>query len=81
MDTTSSLISDIERAAAALAISPSTVGERAGQGGRFYQRLKDGARVWPETAQKVRDWIKTNEAGSDQSRRSPDPAASSGAGV
>ena len=57
---TSSLISDIERAAAALGVSPSTIGERAGQGGRFYARLKEGARVWPETAQKVQGWISAN---------------------
>jgi len=49
------LIKKIEEAAAALGVSPSTVGERAGQGGMFYQRLKDGRRTWPETAAKVVD--------------------------
>jgi hypothetical protein len=48
------LAREIEAAAARLGIEPSTVGERAGQGGRFYARLKEGKRVWPETAEKVR---------------------------
>jgi hypothetical protein len=60
MDSTSSLITQIEQAAARLNVAPSTIGERAGQGGRFYARLKDGARVWPETDRKVRDWIAAN---------------------
>lgn len=57
MDTQHDLASEIETAAASLGISPSTLGARAGQGGRFYVRLKDGKRVWPETAAKVREWI------------------------
>lgn len=63
MDNASNLITEIENAAARLNVAPSTIGERAGQGGRFYIRLKEGARVWPETAQKVRDWIATNAGG------------------
>ena len=51
---TEQLISEIEAAAAALGLSPSTVGERAGQGGQFYARLKRGARAWPETVKTVR---------------------------
>lgn len=51
---------EMEAAAARLGIEPSTLGERAGQGGRFYSRLKDGKRVWPETAAKVREWIASN---------------------
>lgn len=60
MDQTHALISEIEDAAARLGLAPSTVTERAGQGGRFYARLKAGARCWPDTAQKVRDWIAAN---------------------
>ena len=60
MDSTSSLITEIEQAALRLDLQPSTIGERAGQGGRFYARLKAGARIWPETAQKVRGWIAEN---------------------
>ena len=55
MNTTQQLKAEIEAAAQALGIAPSTVGERAGQGGRFYRRLCDGKRVWPETAQAVRE--------------------------
>ena len=54
MSITEKLKSDIEAVAARLGIAPSTVGERAGQGGRFYKRLCDGRRVWPETAETVR---------------------------
>jgi len=57
MTTTHDLIAEIEAAAAALGIAPSTLGERAGQGGHFYARLKAGKRVWPDTAQRVRDAI------------------------
>jgi hypothetical protein len=48
---------EIEAAAARLGIAPSTVGERAGQGGKFYARLKEGRRVWPDTAERVRERI------------------------
>jgi hypothetical protein len=60
---TITLRAEMEAAAARLGIEPSTLGERAGQGGRFYARLKDGKRVWPETAAKVRDYIARLEAG------------------
>ena len=50
----------MEAAAAQLGIAPSTIGERAGQGGRFYSRLKSGARCWPETEAAVRRWIDEN---------------------
>ena len=53
MQRTAPLIKAIEDAAARLGIAPSTVGERVGQGGRFYARLKAGKRVWPETEEKV----------------------------
>lgn len=54
MDTTEQLKAEIEAVAQTLGISPSTVGERAGQGGRFYARLCEGRRVWPDTAERVR---------------------------
>lgn len=54
MNTTEQLKAEIEAAAKALGIAPSTVGERAGQGGGFYKRLCEGKRVWPETATTVR---------------------------
>lgn len=59
------IIARIEDAAAQLGVAPSTVGERAGQGGRFYSRLTNGARVWPETAERVKariDAMLTKEA-------------------
>ena len=51
------LLAAIEAAASEIGLAPSTVGERAGQGGRFYSRLKSGCRVWPETEQQVRERI------------------------
>jgi hypothetical protein len=66
MESTDTLIFEIETAALALGIQPSTVGERAGQGGRFYARLKAGSRVWPETASKVRAWIAANAQASGE---------------
>lgn len=57
MDTSNTLKAEIEAAAAKLGVAPSTVGERAGQGGQFYRRLCEGKRVWPETACAVRDRI------------------------
>tara|TARA_R100001369_G_scaffold79583_1_gene109639 strand:- start:728 stop:1012 length:285 start_codon:yes stop_codon:yes gene_type:complete len=57
MTQSNQLRTDIEVAAKALGVSPSTVGEKAGQGGQFYSRLVNGKRVWPETAEKVRKTI------------------------
>lgn len=48
---------EIEAAAAVLGIAPSTLGQRVGQGGRFYARLCDGHRIWPHTAEVVRSRI------------------------
>jgi hypothetical protein len=56
MNTEASILkAQIEAAAVRLGMSPSTVGERVGQGGKFYSRLCAGKRVWPETAAKVRE--------------------------
>ena len=52
---------EIEAAAARLGLSPSTVGERAGQGGKFYERLCAGKRVWPDTAQRFREKLRELE--------------------
>lgn len=57
MDTPEIIKAELEAAAERLGISPSTVGERAGQGGQFYARMCAGKRVWPETAKSVRNRI------------------------
>lgn len=57
MNPSQSLVAEMEAAAKVLGIEPSTLGERAGQGGRFFARLKEGKRAWPETVQKVREKI------------------------
>ena len=54
------LVSEIETYARRSGISPSTVGERAGQGGLFYRRLKEGRRAWPDTIEKVRRYMSDN---------------------
>ena len=54
MSDTDNLISEIEATAWVLGLSPSTIAERAGQGGKFYARLTAGKRSWPETVAKVR---------------------------
>lgn len=55
---TEQLIGEIEAAAEELGIAPSTIGQRVGQGGRFYARLKAGKRVWPETVVTVRERLR-----------------------
>ena len=57
MDNSTNLATEMEAAAAALGMSPSTIGREAGQGGRFYARIKGGARHWPETREKVMNTI------------------------
>jgi len=63
MSHTNELIAALEAKARELGLSPSTIGERVGQGGRFYARLKSGARIWPETAEKVRKKLDDLSAG------------------
>jgi len=57
-----SLAAEIEAVAARLGLSPSTVGKRIGQGGRFYMRLKAGNRIWPETDATARQRLRELEA-------------------
>lgn len=56
------LADEIEAVAARLNLSTSTVSERAGQGGKFYERLRAGSRVWPETVQSVQEKLRGLEA-------------------
>ncbi len=51
--TTEQLRAEVEATATALGITASTVGRRVGQGGRFYARLCEGKRMWPETMESV----------------------------
>lgn len=48
------LADEMQAAASGLGISITTMGARVGQGGKFYERLRSGKRVWPETVEKVR---------------------------
>jgi hypothetical protein len=47
------LADEIEAAAARLNLSTSTVSARVGHGGKFYARLREGKRAWPETIASV----------------------------
>lgn len=49
------LLAEIEEAARVLGKKPRTVTRECGQGGILYDRLLARGRVWPETAQAVRD--------------------------
>lgn len=64
----------IEAKAQELGIAESTVGERAGQGGKFYSRLCEGKRVWPETAQSVMSKLQTMSPSSDSAPSSGEVA-------
>lgn len=48
---------EMRQFAGASGMSVSTLGRLAGCGGNFYARLESGRRAWPETVQKVRDYI------------------------
>lgn len=51
------LLSELNHAAAKLNMSASTISRLAGQGGGLPACLEAGKRIWPETADKVRDVI------------------------
>jgi hypothetical protein len=53
------LISDIDKFLAATGLSGSRFGVLAAKNGRLVERLRSGGRVWPETEQLIRDFIKS----------------------
>lgn len=55
-----SLMQSIEAFAKARGIKPATVTSRAVSNSRLYKRLENGGRVWPETAQRIMQWIAEN---------------------
>ena len=54
MSNAHTLLAEMESAAAEFGISISTLGRIVKQGGQFHERLREGKRMWPETAAKVR---------------------------
>ena len=54
------LIEEIEAYASAAGLEPSTVCRYAGQGGGFWRRLTAGRRIYPETIEKVREYMAEN---------------------
>lgn len=57
---TEALIAEIDAYCGQAGISPATLGRQAGQGGNFYKRLREGRRSWPETMEKVRQYMREN---------------------
>jgi hypothetical protein len=55
----SELIQEIERCLEATGMAASTFGRKSINDGKLVPRLKNGGRVWPETEQRIRDFIKT----------------------
>lgn len=53
MSNTENLRLRMRSAAERLDVATSTLGRMVGQGGKFYERLEAGKRVWPETERKV----------------------------
>lgn len=66
--TVEELIETLEAVAPKLGLSPGTLGERAGQGGQFYRRLKNGKRSWPETVNKAYRNVRLIEAEHDSAK-------------
>lgn len=53
MVTNEQLISEIEKTAKHLGLSPATISSRIGQGGHFYKRRKEGYEMMPSTAERA----------------------------
>ena len=51
------LLSDIRSFLAETGMGPSYFGRKAAGNSELVKRLEDGGRVWPETEQKVRDFL------------------------
>lgn len=55
--TTATLLTEIDTFLANAALTETTFGRLAVNDGKFVGRLREGGRVWPETAEKVRQFI------------------------
>ena len=80
MNYQNALLSLIEAYSSATGKSEATVANYARQGSRFFQSLRQGARVWPETGELVVQWFSDHwPADADWPdgiiRPEPDPAA------
>jgi hypothetical protein len=52
------LLSDIEKFMAEVNLGPHRFGILAASNGRLVERLRDGKRVWPDTEQQVRKFMR-----------------------
>ncbi|MGB3536821.1 MAG: hypothetical protein WBA42_01540 [Mesorhizobium sp.] len=57
MDTRTQLLAEIVAFQAKVKMSDARIGTIALNDGKFIPRLREGRRCWPETAQKVRDFM------------------------
>ncbi len=60
MDPTPDLLSEVESYLEAAGMSPTAFGDRALGDRHFVRQLRSGRRVWPETASKVRAFMREN---------------------
>lgn len=56
------LITDIEKFMKANGIGPHRFGILAVKNGRLVERLRAGRRIWPETEQQIRDFMRAHSA-------------------
>ena len=54
--TVAQIKAEVDAVAETTGLKPSTIGREIGQGGKFYERLNDGAKMFPETMEVV--WAK-----------------------
>lgn len=54
------LLKDIEKFMRASGIGPHRFGILAARNGRLVERLREGRRIWPETEQQVRDFMRAH---------------------
>jgi hypothetical protein len=57
MSATEALLSEIEGFSLRAGIKPSTLGRKAINDGKLYERLKNGGSVTLETAERIRKWM------------------------
>jgi len=57
------LLKEIDHFLAETGMAETTLGKRAVNDGKAVKRLRNGGRMWPETAQKLRDFMAEQQRG------------------
>lgn len=63
---TDRLVAEIEAYCERAGMAETTFGRKALNDGKVVSRLRSGGRVWPETAERVRQFIRDNPAQRDE---------------